>query len=241
MRLPAIQGTIRRRILVNFHADPEVVQGQLPARFRPKLQDGKAVVGVCLIRLEHIRPKMLPEIVGLSSENAAHRIAVLWEDEDGVAREGVFIPRRDTNSPVNYILGGRAFPGEHHRAEFKVTESETTIDLSMKSLDESVAVEVAGKICEALPQSSIFPSLSAASGFFEAGSLGYSQTGKANRLDGLTLETKNWLVEPLDIRNVYSSYFADETIFPGGSVEFDHALIMRNIDSEWRSASDLYV
>lgn len=191
MRLPAIQGTIRRRILVNFRADPEVVQRQLPDHFRPKLQDGQAVVGACLIRLEHIRPKMMPEIIGFSSENAAHRIAVLWEDE-GVTREGVFIPRRDTNSPVNYILGGRLFPGEHHRAEFKVNESQTTIDLSMKSLDKSVAVEVAGEIAETLPQSSIFPSLPAASSFFETGSLGYSRTGKADRLDGLTLETKNW-------------------------------------------------
>jgi len=43
MRLPTIQGVIRRRILVNFRADPGVIQSQLPARFRPKLQEGKAV------------------------------------------------------------------------------------------------------------------------------------------------------------------------------------------------------
>jgi len=39
MRLPTIQGVIRRRILVNFRADPGVIQSQLPARFRPKLQE----------------------------------------------------------------------------------------------------------------------------------------------------------------------------------------------------------
>src|SRR5438874_5220303 len=153
MRLPTIQGVIRRRILVNFRADPGVIQNELPARFRPKLQAGKAVVGICLIRLEHLRPRMMPEAVGLSSENAAHRIAVLWDDEQGVTREGVFIPRRDTNSPVNYLLGGRLFPGEHHRAEFDVLNTDSELALSMRSLDGTVAVKVEGHGTDGMPAS----------------------------------------------------------------------------------------
>src|SRR5215470_15052763 len=116
MRLPTIEGVIRRRILVNYRVDPRVIRNDLPTRFRPKLHDGQAVAGICLIRLEHIRPKSLPELIGASSENAAHRIAVLW-DENGATREGVFIPRRDTNSEINHLLGGRLFPGEQHKAE----------------------------------------------------------------------------------------------------------------------------
>src|SRR5207253_906336 len=114
------------------------------------------------IRLEHMRPKMLPEAIGLHSENAAHRIAVVWDD-DGTMREGVFIPRRDTNSPVNQFLGGRLFPGEHHRAEFEVREMEREVSVSMKSLDCDVAVRVSREIADALPDTSIFPSLEAAS------------------------------------------------------------------------------
>lgn len=115
MKLPIIQGVIRRRILANFRVDPQVMQQQLPSRFRPKLQGDFAVAGICLIRLDHIRPRFVPESVGLNSENAAHRVAVLW-DEDGTTREGVFISRRDTNSQLNHLLGGRIFPGEHHQA-----------------------------------------------------------------------------------------------------------------------------
>jgi len=179
--------------------------------------------------------------VGLNSENAAHRIAVLWDDDQGATREGVFIPRRDTNSPVNLLLGGRVFPGEHHQASFNIHETEDTIDLSLKSADGAVAVEVAGKISDALPQSSIFPSLPAVSSFFEAGSLGYSVTHERDRLDGLKLKTEDWRVEPLDISKVYSSFFANEAAFPKGSVEFDNALIMRNIAHEWHNAENLYV
>lgn len=240
MRLPTIQGIIRRRILANFRVDPQVMQAQLPARFRPKLHEGFAVAGICMIRLDHIRPKLMPEIVGISSENAAHRVAVLW-DEDGSTREGVFISRRDSDSQLNVLLGGRVFPGEHHHSAFDVHESDASIGISMKSADKSVTVEIDGTIAEVLPSTSIFSSLAEASSFFEGGSVGYSVTGDQNRLDGLRLKTKEWRLAPLDVRKVSSSYFADESIFPRGSIEFDNALIMRNIAHEWQSVDDLYL
>ncbi len=240
MRLPTIEGVIRRRILVNYRVDPSVIQPLLPSRFKPKLHRDRAIAGICLIRLEHIRPKMLPEIIGISSENAAHRVAVVWEDDEGRPREGVFIPRRDTSSQLNHLLGGRIFPGEHHKAAFEIAETENTIELSMKSRDGAVAVDVSGRTAETLPASSIFESLSASSSFFESGSLGYSVTRDPCRFDGIVLETKQWRVEPLEMSKVHSSYFADESKFPRGSVEFDHALIMRDIDHQWHQAADLF-
>lgn len=240
MKLPTIQGIIRRRILANFRVEPAIMQRQLPPRFRPKLHNGFAVAGICLIRLEHIRPQRMPEIIGLSSENAAHRVAVLW-DEDNESREGVYISRRDTNSQLNHLLGGRIFPGEHHAARFTVSESGGAIELSMRSDDGDVAVDVEGVIAESMPSTSIFASLAETSKFFEGGSLGYSVTKDPGRLDGLKLETKDWRVQPLQIGKVYSTYFADAEKFPAGSIAFDHALIMRNVAHEWHKASDLYV
>ena len=240
MRLPVIQGIIRRRILANFRVDPETMQREIPARFRPKLQNGLAVAGVCLIRLEHIRPRSMPEIIGLNSENAAHRVAVTWE-EDGLVREGVFISRRDTGSQIAHLAGGRIFPGEHHHASFSVTESESDVSLEMKSDDAAVALEIAGSVAHEMPALSVFSSVAEASTFFERGSVGYSVTSDPARLDGLKLETKEWRVEPLEVKRIYSSYFSDETKFPKGTIEFDHALIMRNVQHEWHSADDLYI
>jgi hypothetical protein len=241
MRLPIIQGLIRRRILANFRVDPEIMQREIPPRFQPKLKNGFAVAGICLIRLEHIRPRSMPRIIGLNSENAAHRVAVIWDEGGGSAREGVFISRRDTSSQINHLLGGRIFPGEHHQASFSVAESDSQVSLTMKSDDTNVEVEIAGRIAQELPHTSIFSSLPDASSFFESGSVGYSVTSDAGRLDGLKLETSQWRVEPLDVERIYSSYFSDENKFPKGSIEFDHALIMRNVEHEWHSADDLYV
>ena len=240
MRLPVIQGTIRRRILANFRVDPDVMQVQLLARFRPKLHNGFAVAGICMIRLEHIRPKLMPEVVGVNSENAAHRIAVLW-DEDGRTSEGVFISRRDTNSKLNLLMGGRVFPGEHHESTFAVQENGGAINIKIQSLDEAVSVALEGRISDQLPSTSIFSSLAQASTFFEGGAVGYSVTSDEDRLDGLRLNTKEWRVEPLTVESVYSSYFSDETRFPKQSVAFDHALIMRNVVHEWHTVDDLYL
>jgi hypothetical protein len=240
MRLPTIQGTIRRRILVNFRIDPDAMQKQLPSRFRPKLHNGFAIAGICMIRLEHIRPKLMPEMVGVDSENAAHRVAVLW-DEDGRTNEGVFISRRDTNSKLNLLMGGRVFPGEHHESTFEVEEQGGGINIAMQSLDNVVRVAVEGRLSDQLPSTSTFSSLAEASSFFEGGAVGYSVTHDQNRLDGLRLKTREWRVEPLAVDKVFSSYFSDETKFPRHSVEFDHALIMRNMAHEWQTVDDLYL
>jgi hypothetical protein len=241
LKLPRIQGVIRRRILVNFRVEPEIIQRQLPAKFRPKLHAGSAIAGICLIRLEHIRPINFPSLLGMSSENAAHRIAVLWENEEGRTVEGVFIPRRDTNSRLNHFAGGRLFPGEHHHATFRVETVREKIDFQMHSKDGQVAVELQATIANDLPASSRFGTLAAASGFFEPGSMGYSVTANDGRLDGIRLKTKGWRVEPLEVQRVYSSYFADDRKFPKGSVSFDCALLMRDLEHEWHSEPDLYV
>jgi uncharacterized protein YqjF (DUF2071 family) len=240
MRLPTIQGLIRRRILANFRVDPEVFQHLIPSRFTPKLYKGFAIAGVCLIRLEEIRPKSIPAFAGVSSENAAHRFAVQWE-ENGFIREGVFISRRDTSSRLNQALGGRFFPGEHHHAKFDVADDGPEIRFSMRSADDQVTVELEANTATGLPSDSIFKSLEDSSNFFEGGSVGYSVTAENDRLDGLKLETKDWRVEPLEVRRLAASFFEDKQNFPKGSAQFDHALIMRNIAHEWRSIDDLYV
>jgi Uncharacterized conserved protein (COG2071) len=240
MQFPNVHGIIRRRLLVNYRVDPSIVRRQLPSPFRPKLHAGYAVAGICLIRLEDVRPKRVPRMFGLSSENAAHRMAVVWDD-DGLRREGVYIPRRDTGSLINHLGGGRVFPGEHHRAHFDVADDDRRIELHMRSADGEVQVSVAGCAAPALPATSIFRTLGEASAFFEPGAVGYSATARGDRLDGIRLETHSWTVEPLSVEWARSSYFDDERLFPRGSAMFDCALVMRNIGHEWHAENDMYI
>jgi hypothetical protein len=239
MQLPVIQGFIRRRLLVNFRVDAGIMERFLHSPFRPKLHGGFAIAGICLIRLEQIRPIGWPAFLGMASENAAHRIAVCWDDNTGQAHEGVFIPRRDTGSWLNHLAGGRIFPGQHHLADFGVKDDGQQIQLSVRAADGGMRVTVRAREAEALPSSSCFASLEEASQFFEGGSLGYSATRDCCRLDGLRLQIADWKVRALTVDEVDSSFFSDKTVFPHGSVEFDHALLMRDVPHRWHRAAEM--
>lgn len=234
MRVPTLHGVIDRRLLINFRADPEVVQKIIPFPFRPKIYEGKAIVGICLIRLKNIKPKGFPDFVGLSSENGAHRIAVEWT-EDGQVKEGVYIPRRDTSSKLIEFLGGRFFPGVHHLAKFTVQETETNQHVDFTSSDQTI-ISIDAKEAVKFNPSSIFKTLQNVSDFFEKGSIGYSPN--KNKFDGMRLHAYKWSVKSLDVLNVKSSFFENEQLFPKGSIDFDNALLMINIEHEWHRVKD---
>jgi hypothetical protein len=238
MKMPAIQGLIDRRILVNYRVRPDVLPALLPSPFRPQLVEGHGIAGICLIRLRQLRPRGLPAVVGVASENAAHRIAVEW-DEAGGTRCGVYIPRRDTSSWFNYLAGGRLFPGVHHRARFDVEEANGRYRIAIQSRDDQQCVCVEARVARELPRESVFESVAAASKFFEHGSLGYSPNSKRGQYDGLELHSSNWRVEPLAVDRVESTFFENECHFPPGSVEFDCALLMCGIRHEWHARKPL--
>src|SRR5471030_1619654 len=131
LQIPVITGTIKRRLLVNFRADPAAVRAVLPAPFRPKLHNGFAIAGICLIRLERERPAGAPALLGFGSENAAHRFAVEWTGSDGTVREGVFVPRRDTDSLTQRLAGGRVFAVKSHAASFHVHDTGGRIEMQV--------------------------------------------------------------------------------------------------------------
>ncbi len=190
------------------------------------------LAGICLIRLKQLRPQRLSSQIGFSSENAAHRIAVEWE-EQGIAREGVYIPRRDSSSRFNTLVGGKLFPGIHYHARFQVSEADGAYSVDMASDDGETRVTVEARLAPHLPKRSIFTSLEEASAFFEHGALGYSVTHQPGILEGLEIHCKNWRVEPLQVTRVESNFFDDQERFPPGSAEFDCALLMRAISHEW--------
>jgi len=231
MKLPAIHGIIDRRILINFTADPKDVEKILSAPFRPRTYHGKALVGICLIRLKNIKPKGLPDFMGISSENGAHRIAVEWE-EDGEVKEGVFIPRRDTSLWLNTIVGGRLFPGKHHLAKFNIIETKETYHIDFTSSDNT-KLSLDAREAQTIEKNSVFGTLNNASDFFKKGDVGYSPNGR--KFDGLKLDIYDWQVRPLEVINVRSTFFENDTLFPKGTVKFDNALLMTKVEHEWNS------
>src|SRR4051812_4716123 len=153
-----LTGIVERRLLLTYRTDPEVTARLLPAPLRPHLVGGWAVAGICLIRLGRLRPARVPGTAGLRTENAAHRIAVEWDTAGGVAT-GVYIPRRDSDSAVTVAVGGRLFPGRHHRARFDVRETDRDLDVGFASRDGAVAVRARVRVVDAWTGTPLFATL----------------------------------------------------------------------------------
>ncbi len=223
---------------MNLRVDPPVIRPFVPGRFEIVTVDGAAIAGVCLIRLEEMRPSSLPSPAALASDNAAYRVAVRWV-ERGMARDGVFVLRRDTSSALQHRLGGRLFPGDYGRATFDVHDDGTTVELACRTPDGTGDLRLTGRESHALPASSVFRSVAAASAFFERGSDGYSGSRDGARLDGLRLDAARWEVRPFSVAFVDSAFFDDPRRFPPGSVTFDDALVMRDVAHAWRALPSL--
>lgn len=237
-RLPTMVGTIDRRLLINYRVDPDVLARLLPEPFEPQVVRGAGLAGICLIRLSDLRPAGTPAALGVTTENAAHRIAVEWDD--GEARQhGVYIPRRDTSSRLTTLIGGRLFPGEHHHATFRVSEADSRYDVAFTSTDGSARVAVSAQVTSDLSPGSIFRSLDEASAFFKHSPLGYSVTQRLGRYDGIDLRCATWQVQPLEVTQAVSSFFEDTTMFPTGTAVLDSGLLMRGIPATWRAEPSL--
>lgn len=180
-----------------------------------------------------MRPKGVPPVITTSSHNAAHRIAVISSKG-----EGVFVTRRDTNSRLNTLSGGRLFPGVYSKADFEVDVSGNHYAVRIATDSGHALMTIDATVSDILPEGSIFDSTQAVSEFFEGGSMGWS-TKEGGGFDAIELQTPEWRMEPMKINEEYSAYFYNEQRFPKGSVTFDSAMIMRNLKHSWVSRENM--
>ena len=235
LRIPQLTGVIRARLLLNYRVDPGVVRRLLPERFEPLTVCGAAVAGICVIRLEKLRPRNLRWFPPMSFTSLAHRVAVRWRVQDGV-RTGVYIWRRMTDSRLVALAGGRLFPGEQSSARIRMRVDERSVRVAAVSSRTTIL----NALCERRPNcdgGSLFHDHAERERFFAAGGLGVSPNRGGDGYDGVRLEVERWnscLVESVNIR---SEFFDDTNRFPQGSIAFDHALIMEDLDHTWSQHS----
>jgi hypothetical protein len=234
--LPTLEGVIARRLLLNFRADPIVVRGMIPEGLELATVSGSAVVGVCLIRLEQLRPKGMPAFFGLAAESMAHRVAIRYPTRRGWG-DGVFIWRRETDCPLIAQLGGRLFPGVHRAADFHVLESALRLTLDVLTDGGEADVAVQAVHADSWPGTPLFRQMDDASGFFERGECGFSCARDDHSLEAIRLHALRWNVSAVRIESVHAAFYANARRFPPGSVAFDSALLMRNLAHEWQEAA----
>ena len=230
--MPALNGMIDRRILINYRVEPEIVKRLLPVNLEPIVINDYASAGICLLRLKNIGIKCSPAALRITSENAAHRFLVR-QTKQGQETCGVYIPRRDTDSMLNVLLARKIFSWPHYYAQFDVAEAGGNYHVSMESEDRYLRLHVHASVDNTFPDNSMFESIDHASHTFQHCSVGVSPSTIPNQLNTIRLRTERWSVKPLLIHTLTSSFFEDRSIFPEGSIHFDHALLMEGIAHEW--------
>lgn len=236
--LPVLQGLIARRVLLNFRASPEFVQKLLPRPFEVETFAGHALVGICLIRLEQIRPRNFPRWLGMTSENMAHRVAVRYPS-NGTTKSGVFIWRRETDQKLVQTFGGRLFPGVHLAARFAVHENPDGITMDVQSADRDSDVSFSAKYSKIWPSGSVFQTLEEASEVFRRGDCGFSCSLNRDSVEGMQLRAFTWSPIVLDVGLRKCSFYSDVLRFPRGSVEFDCGFMLREVPHEWHEIADV--
>jgi len=236
--LPVLEGVIARRVLLNFRADPEVAQRLLPIPLEVEQQHGSAILGVCLIRLEQLRPRGIPGALGVRSENMAHRVAIRYPTPAGI-KPGVLIWRRETDQKLVQLLGGRLFPGVHHAARFRVIDDRDHLEMEVTTPGKEADVKFSAQRAREWTATKAFSSFQEASEFFRKGDCGFSCSLHGNRLEGLQLKTLRWEMQPLAVESQHCRFYADTARFPAGSIAFDSALLMRGLPHEWHEITDI--
>src|SRR5262249_44428943 len=219
-------------MLLNFRADADIVRRLLPAPLEVDMQRGHAIVGVCLIRMENLRPRSIPGTLGLSSENIAHRVAIRYPSQDGM-RPGVFIWRRETDQNMIELLGGRLFPGVHRHACFHVHEDENHLAMEVKSADGKADVSFSARVLPEWHGTVSFETLDEISEFFRKGDCGFSCSLLGKELEGLQMKTLHWAMVPMEVEAQHCAFYSDTSRFPRGSIEFDSGALMRGLSHEW--------
>jgi hypothetical protein len=232
IQLPVIQGELDRRILLNYRFDPASLAALVPAPFAPRIHKGFGIGGVCMIRFRDLRPRWLPRVTGVDSENAAHRIAVEWT-QGGERAEGVFIPQRDTASAFNHWAGGKVFPGVFQRSEFDVRESNGRYHVEISRPGEDPHVVFDGEDAAQFGDGSVFETLDEASEFFAKGAVGYSASGDRTHFQGMELRLLEWHIRPLRIHHAFVRLYEDGRSVRKGAAELDSAMVMLRLKHEW--------
>lgn len=224
-------GVMARRLLVNWRVPAEIAARVLPGKVRPTLVKGWAIAGLCLVRLERMRPTGLPGILGMASENMAIRMGAEWDTPEGM-RRGVIIFRRDTGSWANSVVAGRAGYGVHHRGTFAVEEAAGRTEVSVRGEGDAHRAHVVVRDSARVTAGSLFANIDEAGRFFRGGECGYAQGRRRGVWEGARLRLHRWDLRPMAVDAAYSSYI--DVLF-GGAAAVDSAFVMRGIGHTWQA------
>ena len=98
-------GTVVRRFLISYPVSPEILIGHLPPGSECATHDDLAWVSACFVRMDDMRPNVLPKFAGMGFNYLIHRTRARLPFPDGKLREAVLVLQPNINRRLLSTFG----------------------------------------------------------------------------------------------------------------------------------------
>ncbi|APZ90468.1 DUF2071 domain-containing protein [Fuerstiella marisgermanici] len=98
-------GTVVRRFLISYPVSPDVLLDHLPPGAECATHAGFAWVSACFVRMDNMRPNILPKAVGMGFNYLIHRTRARLPFPDGTLREAVLVLQPNINRRLLSTFG----------------------------------------------------------------------------------------------------------------------------------------
>lgn len=137
-RLPGIHmiGNVVRRFLISYPVSPELLSGHLPPGAECSTYDGLAWVSACFVRMDDMRPDILPRFFGMGFNYLIHRTRARLPFPDGKLREAVLVLQPNINRRLLSSFGSLLTGVGFRAREIEFTEDDDNWRIRMISEGE---------------------------------------------------------------------------------------------------------
>jgi uncharacterized protein YqjF (DUF2071 family) len=221
-------GTVVRRFLISYPVSPDVLADYLPPDAECATHDGVAWVSACFVRMDDMRPNVLPSFVGTGFNYLIHRTRARLPFPDGKLREAVLVLQPNINRRLLSTFGSLLTGVGFQTRQIQFTEDDDNWRIRMTSKGELLydATILKSSCSESISSSSQFASAHEADDFLLGVSFG-GQWAKGQRKLKLLPETHDpWATQACTCTTHKNQFL--ETLGVD-SIETDHAITMTQI------------
>jgi hypothetical protein len=226
-------------VCVNIRVDPAALRPLVPEIFELDLYQGSAFVSLTASRLKDFGLGRLPRALRTNFYQATYRAHVTFTDFRGRKSRGCYFVRSETNSQV-MSLAANMLPEfrAHHCSTYPILMARQgphfmlTVDSGDDPAGKVVLVLDTSRDLTAMPNRSIFPSISDAYDFIVDFHDAFSYDPDVNEVFLLQIERGDWAIHVVEPVDAYFGYVTNGP-FPTGSAQLDSIFYFTDVPYRW--------
>ena len=235
----AANTTWAEAICVNVRVEPDALRPLVPPPFELDLYRGSAFVSLTASRLKDFGVGRIPDALRMNFYQATYRAHVTFSDFRGHKRRGCYFVRAETNSPLMNLTANWLPEFKAHRCSTSsiliARHGERlllTVDSQNDAAGKVVLVLDDAHALEAMPATSVFPSIQEAYDFVVDFYEAFSYDADRGEVLVLQIDRGDWNIRLLDPIDHYFGFFAHGP-FPPGKTQLDSVFYFRDTPYRW--------